>query len=244
MNNLPNNSYWGYDNFHSMPLDGIKPNTEDATRWVESCPLFYRANKSYDRLSIDRTKTIEYNFNGIGCRGDGISEWMGRDKTLLTFGCSHTEGVGLTEDKTWSYMLAQDIEASYINYGRAAQSNDYICRAVLSVTERLKPDVVAILFTYPHRREVYREDGLMNYYVLGSKDKPLTLHQNDYSDEINRFKNFHIIKNHLNNLGIKFLYSDIDFYEGEILDKSVDGMHYGEMTNRRLADKLYSGYQI
>jgi hypothetical protein len=84
----------------------------------------------------------------------------------------------------------------------------------------------------------------MNYYVLGSKDKSLTLHQNDYSDEINRFKNFHIIKNHLNNLGIKFLYSDIDFYEGEILDKSVDGMHYGEMTNRRLADKLYSGYQI
>jgi len=42
----------------------------------------------------------------------------------------------------------------------------------------------------------------------------------------------------------KLIYTNIDFYEEEILDKSVDGMHYGEMTNRRLADKLYSGYQI
>jgi hypothetical protein len=63
-----------------------------------------------------RNRPISYNRNTNGHRCKEISD-IDFDNYILTTGCSHTEGIGLELEKTYPYVLSQNINCDYYNLG-------------------------------------------------------------------------------------------------------------------------------
>lgn len=74
------------------------------------------------------------------------------ESNQITFGCSHTWGVGVEDNETWSYLL----NAS--NYGQGSCSSDFIVRTAPAVLDQLKPEVVYVLWPDWTRFEVIKNN--------------------------------------------------------------------------------------
>ena len=108
----------------------------------------------------DFEKTLENRkqiYNEYGFRADSINK---DGFKIMSIGCSLTEGVGVEQNETWPAQFCEMIPNSVnLNFGLGGRSNDYISRTILTYTEVLKPALVLVMYTYPHRREYFRETG-------------------------------------------------------------------------------------
>lgn len=215
-----------------------------------------RKNQTHKTVGGDKSGRVVggYTFNELGFRGDELETYFSSKSKLLTFGCSHTLGVGVGNEETWPHLLANKIQHSHINCGIQGISNDTISRAVLSYTEILKPDLIVVLYTYPHRREYttldgrkcsFKPDGKWDYWEtddgLLAHDSLVNL-QNDEYDNDNLYRNQLLIKNYLENKGIRLLTNVIDEYLGCWEDEAVDGNHAGVLSNELFTKNLYERY--
>jgi len=62
------------------------------------------------------------------------------ESNKITFGCSHTWGVGVEENETWSYLL------NARNYGQGGCSSDFIVRTAPTILDQLTPEIVYVLW--------------------------------------------------------------------------------------------------
>jgi hypothetical protein len=103
-----------------------------------------------------------YTFNELGFRGDSPKK---KGLRVMSVGCSHTEGIGVHNHQTWSHHLSKLLPNGVdLNLGISGRSNDYIARTIMTFTEQMKPALVLAMYTYPHRREFYRETGEVEPY--------------------------------------------------------------------------------
>ncbi len=65
---------------------------------------------------------IAYKFNNLGYRTKNLNEL--NDKFILTFGCSYTEGIGLTIEQIWNYAVAKNINLDLYNCAKEATGMD------------------------------------------------------------------------------------------------------------------------
>jgi len=68
---------------------------------------------------------IIYRYNSNGHRSKEISE-LDLDNYILCLGCSHTEGVGMEEDKIYPALLAKKLNCDYYNMGIGATGMDVV----------------------------------------------------------------------------------------------------------------------
>ena len=147
----------------------------------------------------------EYTYNELGFRADSIHK---NGIKIMTIGCSNTEGVGVSDNDTWPALLCSMIPNSVnVNLGHGARSNDYICRTLLTFYDFFNPDLVIILYTNLHRKEIYTEENSVEGFIPTHangyfrdttdgirKQSMLFKLQNDNEDYINWYKNHQLIK--------------------------------------------------
>ena len=114
-----------------------------------------RINSTYRHSGSDQTGLCRYTYNELGFRADSIFK---NGFKVMSIGCSMTEGVGVNNDETWPSLLTSMIPSGVnMNFGCGGRSNDYISRCLLTYYDLIKPDLVLIMYTEPHRIDFYTE---------------------------------------------------------------------------------------
>jgi hypothetical protein len=232
------------------PLKYWNPEGFEHSSYVGS--LKKRMNQTYTTEDGDVSNLCTYSYNELGFRGDSIKK---EGFKVMSLGCSITEGFGVNDDETWPSQFCSHIENGVnLNFGMGGRSNDSICRCLISYYDLIKPDLVLIMYTFPHRREIYTEGGGIESYMPtkflrkfhDEKEESvikncLDILQNDNSDFINWYKNHMLIKLFLeskkcnwiwdgSNLPIKYNYTEFNRFMsmGNFkMDRGSDNLHPG-----------------
>ena len=143
------------------PLEYWSPEGFEISSYKYS--LKERVNQIYTTSGGDNTNLCTYTYNELGFRGDSIKK---EGFKVMSLGCSITEGVGVNDDETWPAQFCGHIENGVnLNFGTGGRSNDFICRCLMSYYDLIKPDLVLIMYTFPHRREIYTEYGGIEPFI-------------------------------------------------------------------------------
>jgi hypothetical protein len=179
----------------------------------------------------------------------------------MSVGCSHTEGIGVNDNETWSYYLSTFIKDSVdLNFGHSGRSNDYIARTILTFVDKVKPDLVLVMYSYPSRREYYKKDGGIEPFALnpwgyykehsdGIKEFKMYSELSNIEDDfINWYKNHQLITYYLKSNDIPFIwngtfvetdYTDENRFDGEYKKYSDEHEHATAEENKSYAKKLH-----
>lgn len=131
--------------FLNNPFIGFEPNKTSLFHTSDPEDLFLKNLKRQPKSWIWRTKEVEYKHNEYGHRCKNIKE-INLDNYILFAGCSHTEGIGLPIENTYSYLLAKDLKKDYYNLSLAGCANDIIEYNLITwlATVEKKPDLIVI----------------------------------------------------------------------------------------------------
>jgi hypothetical protein len=221
-----------------------------------------RINTKYTTSGSDNTGKCLYSYNEFGFRGDSIKKEGFR---VMSIGCSFTEGVGVNDNETWPAQICKLIPYGInMNFGTGGRSNDFISRCLLTYYDLIKPNLVLIMYTLPHRREIYTKEGGIEPFIPtmgwgylsqtkeGKRIQEIkTELQNDNEDFINWYKNHQLITLYLESKNCKwswngsFLntdYIDKNRFDGDyikFIDIGADGGHPGPKHNISYSEKLY-----
>ena len=221
-----------------------------------------RINSVHTKSGNDESGTCTYTYNELGYRGDSIYKGGLR---ILSVGDSHTEGVGVNDDETWSHQLTRMIPNGVdLNAGFGGRSNDYIARTILTLFKTFRPDIVLVMYTYPTRKEFYNKKGdLQPFHVnpwgyfkndpIGKMEHDSFLNLSfDENDMINWYKNHLLISNFLKANNTPFFWNgsflndntikEDNRFDGDydnFIDKSADKTHAGPLSNKIYAKKLF-----
>ncbi len=196
-----------------------------------------------------------YTYNELGFRADSISK---DGFKIMTIGCSNTEGVGVDDKDTWPALLCSMIPNSVnVNLGHGGRSNDYISRTLLTFYDLFQPDLVIILYTNLHRREIYTEEngveGFIPTHANGyfrntpdgtRKQSMLFKLQNDNEDYINWYKNHQLIKLFLESKKCNWIWDGGEQIREYYVDSNILDCDYCNMTDEtdnRLIDNGTDG---
>ena len=247
------------------PIKYWNPNGFEITTYKNS--LKQRANQTYTISGGDDSGLCTYTYNELGFRGDSIYK---EGFKVMVLGCSITEGVGVNDNETWPAQFCSHIENGVnFNFGTAGRSNDFICRCLMSYYDLIKPDLVLIMYTFPHRREVYTENNEIESYIPSKNwgniletneryaiQNSLDILQNDNSDFINWYKNHILIKLFLESKKCNWLWDGknlkteyTEFNRFSVFDKfkidiAVDNLHPGPKHHKEYGRMLYEYISI
>ena len=221
-----------------------------------------RVNNSYKTSGTDNTGLCTYTYNELGFRGDSIIKTGFK---VMSLGCSNTEGVGIENHDTWPARFTNLIPNGVnLNFGTSGRSNDFMVRCLLGYYDLIKPDLVLIMYTHPHRREIYtKENGIEPFmpttswgYLSETEEGKTTQDhlvylQNDNEDIINWYKNHLLIKYFLESKKCNWIWNgfiitkefeDNNRFDGgyeKFIDHGVDGYHPGPRHNEKYSRILY-----
>lgn len=205
-----------------------------------------------------------YTINSKGyrcCELDQVADFK-----IVSLGCSIAFGYGLPKELVYHEIITERIRehlgCSVVNFnlGMPSGSNQFIARMASVVSETLKPNLLLVNYTYPHRREYVDKDGRYHtYFSTGQKDvdsHPMCNFKNLTSscdDLVNAYMHMNHVKHMAESKGIKYAWSTIDkalhkagfdneHYCGvfEIFDYARDGLHPGKLSNQMMAEKYWA----
>jgi hypothetical protein len=219
-----------------------------------------RKNKSYTTSGSDNSGKCTYTYNSLGFRGDEPTK---QGFKVMSVGCSHTEGVGLNDDETWSHQLCKLINGVDLNFGYGGRSNDYVTRCLITYFDIIKPDLVLIMYPNQDRREYYTEDGNIEPFaynpwghLVETEDgkeiyNGLMAVANNESNYINWYKNHLLIKYYLKTKQCPWVWNGSHLFAGtsesnrfdgdyrNFIDYGKDGNHSGPLHNKQYATNLH-----
>jgi hypothetical protein len=216
------------------PLKHFNKDTFSASTYVNG--LEKNKNKT------KRISACNYTYNELGFRADSIHK---EGQKIMAIGCSNTEGVGVDDKDTWPAVLSSMIPNSVnVNLGHGGRSNDYISRTLLTFYDFFKPDLVIILYTNLHRREIYTEEngieGFVPTHSFGyfkniadgiKKQSMLFKLQNDNEDYINWYKNHQLIKLFLESKKCNWVWDGNEQIRKFYTDDNMFDKDYCNLTN-------------
>lgn len=97
------------------------------------------------RYDSDNSNLVDYKFNDYGYRASFDYEPLLDDKKIICIGCSFTEGIGLSEEETWPYLLSKKIGLPYINLGLAGGSQGYVMWQIMNVLNNIQQNNIFVL---------------------------------------------------------------------------------------------------
>jgi len=244
--------HWNYNSFEISTFGNSYKND-----------LSKRKNKIYYDEFL-KNKECKYTYNELGFRGDSVNKTGFK---IMSIGCSFTEGVGVNDNETWPSVFSKLIPNGVnLNFGCGGRSNDYIVRCLLSYYDIIKPDLILIMYTFPHRREIYTENNGVEPFNPSSpfaymfeteegkhKQNLLIELQNNNEDFANWYKNHLLIKYFLESKKCNWLWNGsfstpTEFIEdnrfdgdySKFIDFALDNNHPGPKHNRNYSIKLFN----
>ena len=143
-----------------------------------------------------------------------------------SFGCSFTEGVGVSVDQTWSFLL------DVCNCGLNGASNDKICRTAIEYCNTFEPKTIYVMWTFANRREVVDEDSnLLKFKAVDPGSSKFAWHKasleltNQYSDFYNYKKNKLLLESFCASNNIELFQADVVDIKND--QQGSDGQHPG-----------------
>lgn len=181
---------------------------------------------------------------------------------LIAFGCENTIGKGLPDvypnndpsQYAWPSVLSKKLNIECLNLAKSGNSNINILRQILNFKFE-KDDIVAILWTYFDREDIYEADDRV-IHVRNHKSKYinwLNLY-NPYSLNLKRWLHVHHTDLYLKSKSVIVFHQMFDntvpqLSEVEIencvvepieyLDYTIDDEHPGVKSQELLAEKYY-----
>lgn len=153
----------------------------------------------------------------------------------LAFGCSHTWGVGVEADETWSYFLSAK------NYGIIGCSADFIVRSAPEVIIEEQAEVVFVLwpdwtrFEYVQNNKYFQSvpTDSNRIYFMSTHDDAWCLE--NFQNKVTQFKNFCVENNvKLVDMSLYDLIPYMDHADRWPLSKL--GHHYSPVWHQQVAD--------
>ena len=200
-----------------------------------------------------------YTYNEYGFRGDST---LKSGFKIMSIGSSYTEGIGVNDDETYSHYLAKMIPNGVdLNFGYSGRSNDYIARVLITFFDKVNPNFVNIMYTYPTHREYYNKTGGIEPYAPNPwgyyKEHPdgkreydaINYISNEDDDFMNWYKNHLLITNYLQNKKVPFVwngtflqteYIDDNRFDGEYPYFKDDSKYAKPKDNKKYAENLYN----
>ena len=123
--------------------------------------IFLKNRKNQPKDWYYRNKVITCSFNRNGHRSKNIED-IDLDNYILFTGCSHTQGTGLEEDKTYVAQLSKKLNCDYYNLAIPATGLDVVEHNLLlwMATVPKKPKFVVIQWPDHSRYTSYNENFL------------------------------------------------------------------------------------
>ena len=204
----------------------------------------------FDKLppSEWRKESFTYKYNSHGFRSRPFDP---TDKPiLLTLGCSHTVGVGVPFEDTWSEQLGKQFPDHVVyNAGAGGASADTVARFAANIIPILIPAKVAILWPNLYRFESYchgpnknntRYNGPWETDDLRFHFEDNNIH-NNYTknrlivDLLQKIYNFQLLTMDMESINFK--------YRKTTFTKARDQQHYGSDWHVQISQDFYSIYQ-
>lgn len=132
----------------------------------------FAENSKKNKKKLEATglanKEFEYKFNSSGFRSPEFTD-SGTD--ILFVGCSLTVGVGLPEENTWPYIVANELGCTWANIGMSAGAADTCFRFSNFWIPKIKPAKVVYLEPPPGRFEILKDNiHFENDVILSAHD--------------------------------------------------------------------------
>jgi len=159
------------------------------------------------------------------------------------FGCSHTWGVGVEANETWSYLLGA------MNFGVAGCSADYVARTAPKIIFEKKIKVAFVLWPDWTRFDYIDHNG--NYltslpqdhnriYYMEKNSKEWLL--NNFNQQVNNFRNW-CNKNKIKLIDLT-LYNLISYIDrADVWPISKLGHHYAPEWHSKVAEIFRNAYE-
>ena len=182
-------------------------------------------------------KDIGYKFNSHGFRGEEFDSAPG----VLFLGCSHTFGIGLPIESTWSHLISNALGLRNYNLGIGGGSNDTAFYLAQHWIPEIQPKVVIFASTERTRFELHTMHNTVEYFNVWhcpEEVAPFWKHWlgNDTNSEMNYLKNQLAIKQLCQQNNIKYFHAEISKIDE--VDKARDLQHYGPKTHKRFASAI------
>jgi hypothetical protein len=223
-----------YKNYANQTLDWLQMDNED----------LYKKNlkENYDLLETNGwiNQKFTYKFNSHGFRCDEFSI----DPTIMFLGCSNTCGVGLPVDTIWPEIVSKNLNMRCANLGIGAGSNDTTFRLCDGWIDRINPQIVILLRTYPHRLELVDSSTIYNLSLTRknldevSREFLTKWSTDDNNGYFNDLKNHLAIQHICASRNIKFL--SLEPTQLYHVDTARDLSHCGKNSNKMFADTVLS----
>jgi len=201
----------------------------------------YQMNLIKNRSQLEQhnwiNRPITYKFNSLGFRAD---EFNSTDSGVVSIGCSHTLGMGLPVESTWTHQVSAALKLKNYNLGVGGASNDTAFRLAHYWIDQLRPDLVIFLSTDRTRLELHIDDDQLYDLSVWPIGFPIVdnfakcWHNNDTNSNMNYLKNMLAIKQLCSDRNIKYIQEEASTIL--MTDRARDLQHYGEKTHRCIAD--------
>ena len=123
---------------------------------------------------VDYTEDqLLYTVNQQGFRGSDIIQ---TDSTLMTAGCSHTYGIGVSDNEVWGSKLAEQLDMYHINIGCGGIGCDAVALLIKQFFEQgIVPDTLAVFWPDVNRKLIVSEkvknvDAQITDFILENKE--------------------------------------------------------------------------
>lgn len=185
-------------------------------------------------------RPFTYQFNSAGFRSD---EFDADAPGIVFLGCSHTVGVGLPVETTFSNIIATELNLKCYNLGVAGAANDTAFRLADYYIPSLNIKTVVFLSSERTRFELFTDNE--ERYILTPSNNTLKdsirgfyRHwlSNDINSNVQHRRNVLAIQQLCSQRNIKFYHKE--FLNFPLIDKARDLAHYGINSNRQIAQKI------
>lgn len=202
-----------------------------------------------------KTEQVTYTYNQYGHRSIEIDDL--KQNYFLFAGCSHTEGIGLKLENTYSYLVSKHYNKTFYNLGIGGSGPYLTMFNILGFLSKVKHKPSIVIIQWPNFNRYFDISIIHhNYYQMSFYQPQMNdeyyqyLLKNDVPLKHNYFYRQILLQN-LRNMGIaNIIESPLhDVFEqedetikakfgGPIIDKARDLCHGGNLTNELWANEV------
>jgi hypothetical protein len=220
--------------YKNQTLEWIPSDTQQ--NYKENCqdPTVKEYIKQWDNK-------LTYVLNSHGFRTSEIEE---DNQSLVALGCSHTFGVGLSDNQVYCRLLADKLGCRLFNLGVPGGATDTAFRIASYWLPIIKPKYVVMVGPQPVRFEIRMFKTDRHVFIPGNTGPEKSVQEMakrfisfEENALVNRHKNLLAIENITERFGGKFYSYNENM---KVVDRARDNLHYGPVSHRNSAENIYN----
>lgn len=246
---------------YDLPVIPRHPISKNENSYIDQYSFFSTDsedvfNKSLKKLGANwkyASEKFTYQLNRFGMRSPEITTIKNND-FFIAYGCSHTEGIGISVNDRYSNILSKRLNLNFLNAGQGGSSHNYLWTNNILGSKNIKFVPKFVVCQWP---EISRLSILNDYSVESLVTSSLTCanlsqgivaywKQMIVTPEVYRPQTigyFHSINQMWNNRGVPVIHFTLDQETHEIL--GIKKFHIDKSDPYKLArDLAHPGYDL